>query len=91
MKTLLQTLLFFLLVTQICFAQNITNTLGTAGVFSIKDGSTTFFSVRQNDGYIGIGTTSPTAKLTLSGSDALINGLTLGKGTSNISSNTAFV
>ena len=31
-------------------SQNITNTLGSSGVFRIKDGSTTFLNIRQSDG-----------------------------------------
>ena len=42
-----------------------------------------------NGGNVGIGTTSPVAKLEVSGGDALINGLTVGTGSGNNSSNTA--
>ena len=89
MKTL-STILYLFLFTFTALAQNITNTLGTSGVFTIKYDTTTFFYLRQTDGYIGIGTTIPTAKFTLVGSDALINGLTLGKGSGNLSHNSAF-
>jgi len=41
------------------------------------------------NGNVGIGTSTPDAKLELSGSDALINGLTIGTGKSNISNNSA--
>ena len=34
------------------YSQNITNTLGSGGVFIIKDGSTTFFTLNQSDGGI---------------------------------------
>src|SRR5262249_41835592 len=40
-------------------AQSITNKLGAGGVFTIKDGTTNFFTLRQSDGWVGIGTTSP--------------------------------
>lgn len=39
-------------------------------------------------GNVGIGTTSPTKKLEVSG-DALINGVTIGRGGGNIATNTA--
>ncbi len=79
-KSFLQISFFFLLVTQICFTQHVTNTLGTNGVFSIKDGATTFFSLRQSDGYIGIGTTTPNAKLQVSGGPISGQGLLLQMG-----------
>jgi len=40
-------------------------------------------------GRVGIGTSSPAAKLDVSGSDALINGLKIGKGGGSIETNTA--
>ena len=40
-----------------CFAQDITNTLGNGGNYFIKDTSRTFFTLRQSDGYLGLGTT----------------------------------
>lgn len=43
----------------------------------------------QTGGNIGIGTITPSAKLELSGSDALINGLTIGRGTGDLSYNSA--
>lgn len=46
-------------------------------------------TVRGDSGYIGIGTTAPTKLLDLNG-DALINGMTLGRGAGNVSGNTAF-
>ena len=42
-----------------------------------------------NGGNVGIGTISPAAKLDVRGGDALINGLTVGTGNGNISTNTA--
>jgi hypothetical protein len=39
-------------------AQNITNTLGSSGTFTIKDGSTTFFSLSQSNGHITLPATS---------------------------------
>jgi len=65
---------------------------GTANYLPLFTGTTTLGNsvIYQTGGNIGIGTTTPGAKLELSGSDALINGLTIGKGTSNISTNSAF-
>ncbi len=46
-------LLFF--VTSVIYSQNITNTLGSSGVFSIKDGTpTTFFTLTQSTGQVNI-------------------------------------
>lgn len=36
------------------FPQNITNTLGTNGIFSVKDATNTFFSLNQSDGYLNL-------------------------------------
>jgi trimeric autotransporter adhesin len=65
---------------------------GTANYLPLFTGTTTLGNsvIYQTGGNIGIGTTTPDAKLELSGSDALINGLTVGKGTGNISTNSAF-
>ena len=38
------------LITGLSVAQNITNTLGTSGMFNISDGSTTFLSLSQSSG-----------------------------------------
>jgi hypothetical protein len=46
-------------------AQDITNKLGLGGVFRIKDATTEFFTLRQSNGRVGIGTTDPDAKLTI--------------------------
>ena len=43
-----------LFVCSYLLGQNITNTLGTGGVFSIKDGSTTYLTLFQSDGLVGI-------------------------------------
>jgi len=36
------------------FAQNITNTLGSTGTFTIKDGSTNYFTLSQSSGQVNI-------------------------------------
>lgn len=41
-------------------------------------------------GSVGIGTSAPTARLDVSGADARVHGLTVGRGAGSISSNTAF-
>jgi len=51
----LQSTLFLSLFLSVSiFAQNITNTLGTGGVFSIKDDTNTFFSLDQSNGTISL-------------------------------------
>ena len=47
-------------------------------------------SLYYNGGNIGIGTSTPTAKLQVAGGDANINGLTVGKGTGGIATNSAY-
>lgn len=44
----------------------------------------------NNAGNVGVGTTLPNAKLEVFGGDALINGLAVGRGQNNLSSNSAF-
>ena len=55
-------------------------------VLSDGDGNIRFYA--NSSGNVGLGTTNPTSKLTVSG-DALINGLTVGLGGSVVTSNTA--
>src|SRR4030095_570358 len=43
-----------LLIYSLIFAQNITNTLGTSGVFKIKDGSADYLSLSQSTGYLSL-------------------------------------
>lgn len=45
---------FSFLTFNFVFSQNITNTLGTSGSFTIKDATNTFFSVNQSNGTISI-------------------------------------
>lgn len=59
------------------YSQDITNTLGASGVFSIKDGATTFLSLRQSDGFIGIGTLTPQSKFDVNGNAQIRGNLSL--------------
>ncbi len=43
-----------LLICNLHFAQNITNTLGTSGLFKIKDGATDYFTLTQSTGQVNI-------------------------------------
>jgi hypothetical protein len=59
MKSFLQFFFLFLFVSSLTYSQNnITNTLGTGGTFTIKDGSTTFFTLSQSDGRITLPVTT---------------------------------
>jgi len=62
---------------------SLTSTNGTSQW--ITNGSNIYY----NAGNIGVGTSTPSAKLEVSGGDALVNGLTIGKGAGSLSSNTA--
>lgn len=64
---------------------------GTPNYVPLFTGATTLGNsvLYQTGGNIGIGTITPAAKLDLTGSDALINGLTIGRGTGNDESNSA--
>jgi len=63
---------------------------GTSGQTLRNNGSTWVAnSILYNDGTnVGVGTSSPSAKLDVNG-DALVNGLTVGRGSGAVSSNTA--
>jgi hypothetical protein len=67
--------ILFFCVTSLGFSQNnITNTLGTGGFFTIKDGSTTFFTLSQSDGSITLPvTTSPSLGVIFKGADRFIH------------------
>lgn len=69
MKSSFLTTFLLIMLTASLYAQNgsINNTLGAAGTFTIKDVSTTFFSLSQSNGYVGIGTASPAALLHMNG------------------------
>jgi len=76
-------LLFTLLVSSSLFAQNITNTLATGGIFSIINGANTYFTVKQSTGLVGIGTnaTDPKAQLEIGGTEGLLVRGTVNSGT----------
>src|SRR5437588_5897347 len=59
MKTVVVLIVLALLFVLPVGAQDITNKLGTGGVFTIKDATNDFFTLRQPDGRVGIGTTTP--------------------------------
>ncbi len=81
----MRTKTFFILICSliICnslFAQNITNTLGTSGIFKIKDGSTDYLTLSQSTGQINIlktlqlvNTTSSTTGVLYKGADRFLH------------------
>ena len=78
---------FFIFLAIVCspsvFAQNITNTLATGGIFSIINGANTYVTVKQSTGLVGIGTnaTDPRAQLEIGGTDGLLVRGTVNSGT----------
>ncbi|MBL0109005.1 MAG: hypothetical protein IPP52_17440 [Ignavibacteria bacterium] len=52
MKTLLISISF--LISTSVFSQNIVNTLGTSGIFSIKDASSNYLTLTQSNGQVNI-------------------------------------
>lgn len=54
MRNIITILTIFLIQTACVYSQNITNTLGTSGMFKIKDGSTDFFTINQSTGTIDL-------------------------------------
>jgi trimeric autotransporter adhesin len=75
------TVLFLIICSpSLLFPQNITNTLGTNGIFSIKDASNTFLSLNQVNGYFSLNyclklpaTTSPSVGVIYMGSDRFLH------------------
>jgi hypothetical protein len=70
----------FIVLSQVLFSQNITNTLGTSGLFSIKDGSFTYLSLSQTNGYLSLShslvlpnTTSATTGIIFKGAGRFIH------------------
>jgi hypothetical protein len=65
------------------FAQNITNTIATGGIFSIVNGANTYLTVKQSTGLVGLGTnaTDPRAQLEIGGTDGLLVRGTVNTGT----------
>ena len=76
-------ILTFLLISASVFAQNITSTLATGGIFSIINGANTYFTVKQSTGLVGIGTnaTDPKAQLEIGGTEGLLVRGTVNSGT----------
>ncbi len=84
-KTAMKTKIFFFLISNliICnllIAQNITNTLGTSGVFSLKDNVTTYLSLSQSSGNLSLNrglvisnTTSSTVGVIYKGVDRFLH------------------
>jgi hypothetical protein len=79
-------ILFFLAVIlpvlfpQVTLPQSITNTLGTSGLFSIKDGTATYLSLYQSNGYLSLNrsliipyTTSSTTGVIYKGTESFIH------------------
>jgi regulator of replication initiation timing len=77
------TILFLFVFSAAAFAQNITNTLATGGIFSIINGANTYFTVKQSTGLVGIGTnaTDPKAQLEIGGTEGLLVRGTINSGT----------
>ncbi len=74
---------FIICILSLCslqFSQNITNTLGTSGLFSIKDASAIYLSLNQSNGYLSLNrsltipnTTSPTTGVIYKGTESFIH------------------
>ena len=86
-KSFLQTLSFILLVMQISFTQDITNTLPAGGNFIVKDASNNYLTLEQSTGQMNIlrtlqleNTTSPSVGVIFKGADRFIHNY----GTNNI-------
>ncbi len=78
MRTLI--IAFSCLISTCVFSQNITNTLGTIGVFTIKDASTNYFILSQSTGQVNIlktlrieNTTSSTTGVIFKGTDSFLH------------------
>jgi len=65
MKKLL--VILILSLTTGLFAQDITNTIGSNGKFTVKDDTDTFMTINQSDGNVGIGTAPTSDKMTVDG------------------------
>lgn len=51
---IIKTILFLLILTYYPYSQHITNTLGSMGIFTIKDAGTTYLSIKQSDGLLSV-------------------------------------
>ena len=92
MKKTIFAIMVLLMAPALLYAQSINNTLGEGGTFSIKDGSTTFLTLSQSDGYLDVNnsltlpaTTSSSLGVIFKGADRFIHNYTasgtLGKNT----------
>ena len=56
MKSLLRVIILHCAAVALIYGQSrsINNTLGSGGTFTVKDGSTTFLSLSQSDGYLSL-------------------------------------
>ena len=75
------------LTTRAVFTSTGLDVIGLTSTTTLNVGTSGTVITTTNGGLVGIGTTNPTKKLTVSG-DALINGLTVGVGTGTITGNT---
>lgn len=73
-------LIFFVLLNLSCLAQNITNTLGTGGLFTIKDVSNNYLTLSQSTGQVNIlgtlrleNTTSSSLGIIFKGTDRFLH------------------
>ncbi len=80
MKTTIKLIIFCVTFSGIQFAQNITNTLGTSGIFYIKNSSTNYFTLTQSTGQVSIlntlrmePTTSSTVGVIYNGSNRFLH------------------
>ncbi len=84
---ILKLFFLFICITSVIYSQNITNTLGTGGVFYIKDATTNFFTLTQSTGLLSLNnnlsllnTTSSGVGVINKGADRFIHNFSSGDG-----------